>query len=446
MNVNARSLLAHLDSFTTKLEIVDPDVVVITETYLDHTVLDSELQMAEYHIFRRDRNREGGGVLIATKRELHGRTTWVDDTHELISVFIQVPGIGELQVIGGYRPIDNADMGLIERLRWEVEGGKEEKSIIIAGDFNLPTIDWEDRNIVDVQSKQKAVNDLMLLGFMQAVTEGTRDTNTGKCNLLDVILVRPDDIVYSSEVIDGISDHKIAIVELQYTLDTKREEGCEESIYQYHRADKEKIQSMLEEKYLAWRENLQGKSVDKMWQEYLEICREAGNRFIPTKARKKNSDPAYYTAKIRSLKRRGRRTNIKRKRGRATKDEMRQIEHELEGEKRAARSKYMSKVVGGDKDGKGLYRHMQRVKSGAREIPTLKETGKIYTTNEEKAEALQEFYKSVFQPIEEEIPSIEDGNKSFLSISETTNLSVDQMLSDIEAHDFLPWGPLPEAC
>ena len=58
--------------------------------------------------------------------------------------------------------------------------------------------------------------------------------------------------------------------------------------------------------------------------------------------------------------------------------------------------------------GKGFIGHMQRVKkSRAREIPTLKDMDKIYTTNEEKAEALQEFYKSVFQPIEEEIPSIE---------------------------------------
>ena len=423
MNVNARSLLAHLDNFTTKLETVEPDIVVVTETYLDQTVLDSELQMAEYNIFRRDRNREGGGVLVATKRELQGRTTWVDDTYELLGVSIQVPDIGEVHVVGGYRPIDNADMGLIERLSCKVEGIKEEKSMIIAGDFNLPKIDWEDRNIVDVQSKQKVVNDLMSLGFIQAVKEGTRDTQAGKCNLLDVILVRPDDIIYCSEIIDGISDHKIAVVELQYTLDPKEEEDCDEFIYQYHKADSEMIKEVLEGKYRTWSENLQDKTIDEMWNEYLSICKEIGSRFIPTKARKKNSDPAYYTAKIRSLKRRGRRTNIKRKRGRATKEEMRQIEHELEGEKQAARSKYMSKVVGGDKDGKGLYRHLRRTKSGAREIPTLKDNDKIFATNEEKADALQNFYKTVFQPIEEEIPSIEsDEGEVDISVQEIVKI------------------------
>jgi hypothetical protein len=43
----------------------------------------------------------------------------------------------------------------------------------------------------------------MFLGFTQAEKEGTRDTLTGKCNLLDFVLVSPTNAVYYTEVIEG---------------------------------------------------------------------------------------------------------------------------------------------------------------------------------------------------------------------------------------------------
>ena len=41
-----------------------PDVIVITETFLDCTIMDGEIFPQEYSVFRHDRNRHGGGVLI----------------------------------------------------------------------------------------------------------------------------------------------------------------------------------------------------------------------------------------------------------------------------------------------------------------------------------------------------------------------------------------------
>jgi hypothetical protein len=243
----------------------------------------SELEMHDYNIFRRDRNREGGGVLVATKKKLYGRINWSDTDYELIGVFIQVQYVGTAQVIGGYRPLDNADMGIIDRLCEEVQRSGEDINIIIAGDLNLPKIDWENRNTVDVLPKQKTVNNLMLLGFTQAVKEGTRDTHTGRCNLLDVVLVRPDDAVYYTEVIEGFSDHKIVVVEVNFTVDKQIQTEEGEYIYQYHRADGAAITETLEERYIDWIEEGQTTTVDEMWGKYLEICKEIAESFIPKK-------------------------------------------------------------------------------------------------------------------------------------------------------------------
>ena len=42
----------------------NPHVVLITETWLDSTIMDSELYIPKFDIVRLDHNRHGGGVLI----------------------------------------------------------------------------------------------------------------------------------------------------------------------------------------------------------------------------------------------------------------------------------------------------------------------------------------------------------------------------------------------
>ena len=46
------------------------DLIVLTETHLDHSILDSEIFPSHYTVFRKDRKingRHGGGVLIAVR-------------------------------------------------------------------------------------------------------------------------------------------------------------------------------------------------------------------------------------------------------------------------------------------------------------------------------------------------------------------------------------------
>ena len=47
-----------------------PDVAVITETFLDDSILDYEINPQNYSILRYNRNRHGGGVLVAISDNL----------------------------------------------------------------------------------------------------------------------------------------------------------------------------------------------------------------------------------------------------------------------------------------------------------------------------------------------------------------------------------------
>ena len=64
---NARSLFPKLDELKLLCVNHSPDIVCITETWLSHDILDSELNLSGYTLFRLDRNRHGGGVAMFVK-------------------------------------------------------------------------------------------------------------------------------------------------------------------------------------------------------------------------------------------------------------------------------------------------------------------------------------------------------------------------------------------
>ena len=61
---NARSILPKHDELCLVVEVNNPDIVCIVESWLGHDVRDQEIAIPNYNIFRLDRNRHGGGILI----------------------------------------------------------------------------------------------------------------------------------------------------------------------------------------------------------------------------------------------------------------------------------------------------------------------------------------------------------------------------------------------
>ena len=63
-NFNARNSVPKLDELLTLVQCEHPDVICIVESWLNSDILDSEISIPGYQVFRRDRNRHGGGVLV----------------------------------------------------------------------------------------------------------------------------------------------------------------------------------------------------------------------------------------------------------------------------------------------------------------------------------------------------------------------------------------------
>ena len=60
-----------------------PDIVYIVETWLSGDILDSEVSLQGYQLFRLDRNRHGGGVLMYVKNSLSCKLLVCGGLHEL---------------------------------------------------------------------------------------------------------------------------------------------------------------------------------------------------------------------------------------------------------------------------------------------------------------------------------------------------------------------------
>ncbi len=68
--LNTRSLCNKLVDFQSFVYTTDPDVIGVTETWLNDSFSDKEILPYDYQIFRKDRSSRGGGVLIAVRNSI----------------------------------------------------------------------------------------------------------------------------------------------------------------------------------------------------------------------------------------------------------------------------------------------------------------------------------------------------------------------------------------
>ena len=64
MYYNARSLLPKFDHLILSIATYSPHIVCIVETWLCSEINSSEIDIPGYQLYRKDRNRQGGGVLM----------------------------------------------------------------------------------------------------------------------------------------------------------------------------------------------------------------------------------------------------------------------------------------------------------------------------------------------------------------------------------------------
>ena len=91
VHLNITSIPKHIDKLRIYLIKKPVDILSINETRLDESISNDEVGIPGYNLFRKDRNRFGGGVAIYTRNILNvvERSQFVPDTIEAVCIKLQ---------------------------------------------------------------------------------------------------------------------------------------------------------------------------------------------------------------------------------------------------------------------------------------------------------------------------------------------------------------------
>jgi hypothetical protein len=202
---NARSIVNKYEELEIYIENEKPHVIAITESWATTEIGDSEICINGYTLFRKDREgvKRGGGVLLYVKSDLPASLrTDIKSEQFRECVWCDINCGLEKTLFGiCYRPPDSKaedDEGLFQIL-----SSVSNEPVVIMGDFNFPTINWELHSADEGKSIKfvECVEDCFLWQHVDKATRGD--------NVLDLVFSSEKNMIENLKVEEpfGTSDH-----------------------------------------------------------------------------------------------------------------------------------------------------------------------------------------------------------------------------------------------
>jgi hypothetical protein len=186
-----------------------------------------------------------------------------------------------------------------------------------------------------------------------------------------VYLVQPESSFTASSIVQGISDHRGVILEVEW------QGNCcvpqvEKLVPVYHKTDVLGLQNLNREKYGTWASN--GSSVEEIWNNFKKIVSECIKHFVSHKMLRKNPDPEYYSKELKRLKIKIRKAYNRRKLGEQHLQELKRLSKQLLAAKKTAQEMFLRSLL--SKEGKcwpEFYKYVKRRKGYRENIPAIKD-------------------------------------------------------------------------
>ena len=258
--INARSLKAFVASSDNggtkvcKIQLLQQlvfsssyDEVCVCETWLNDSILSSEI-LPGYTIYRRDRlNRTGEGVLVAVKdniRSTHHAELESENT-ELIVIKLIIPNSKSVFLYTFYRPPNSAPDVLLQ-LNSSLLSTRESSCCILLGDFNLPELVWSNPSAPNHHSGQVLYDtfcDLAGDNFLHQLIEGPTHIAGNKLDLLLCNCPEYIEHINTFKTDDFPTDH--LLVEFFIKLKFRRAKPVKRRVFDYKNGDFEGLRSTL---------------------------------------------------------------------------------------------------------------------------------------------------------------------------------------------------------
>lgn len=296
IHCNARSILPKMHEIRTIALNTKAAVISITETWLDKSVTNAEININNYSVVRSDRCRNGGGVCMFIRKDLafSPRLDLARDGIEAMWIDILLPKTKPILIGTVYRPPkDNDFLSVFEEQLNKINPGCE---IYILGDFNICML-----HKMSVLYK-RYLSIMAMFNFKQLIKEATRITANSR-TLLDHVIVNFEEKVTQSGVLSiGLSDHLLTYC----TRKNNKNSDCEhstENIIKIRSTKRYSQPEFIEKLNNAnWSKLYTNRNVNSAWKIFCEIFMSVLNDVAPIREVKvKNHTEPWITPEILEL-------------------------------------------------------------------------------------------------------------------------------------------------
>ena len=210
---NARSIVNKTPLLQIERESNKHDLIFVTESWLDNTILDGELiPDTESSIFRNDRNRHGGGVFIIAANHLSPVRKIIFEHDNLELLMLETRTKHGKSLFGClYRP-PSASVTFFDDYQMVLEKilpfSHQYLAITIVGDFNINS---QQSNVSSMSPSAQRLSCLSdTLNMEQLVNFYTRESSSSLVgSIIDLLFTNRPDLFSNVEVYPGLgtSDH-----------------------------------------------------------------------------------------------------------------------------------------------------------------------------------------------------------------------------------------------
>lgn len=303
-HVNARSLLkpGRLDELYLELCCLHNfDLIGISESHLSTSIPDSDINIPNYNVMRRDRNRQGGGVLLY----VHDRFTCVRrpdlESPSLEMLWVEITLRNHNVLVGVcYRPPNQSAQDVdvfIDGLQDTLESitGPANQSIVLLGDFNDRCTAW-DSDHVNSELGQKLVNLVASLNLFQLIQTPTRNEN-----LLDLLITDSPGYFTDVDTLSPINDLDHHVIHGTLALSTPKAYSFKRKVWLYELGNYARLNNLF--LLTDWDEFFSAsQNLDELTYRLTDLVLEYAEECIPNKiVTIRSRDKPGMTSEIRKL-------------------------------------------------------------------------------------------------------------------------------------------------
>ena len=419
--------------------------LVVTESHLDDTILDAEVQIKNYDTIRSDRiNRMQGGTILY----LHQSIT-VDEIQKFSDGYVEAVMVhlkkSKLIIASIYRAPNTPKTSFSECLKTVNTFIEKHKNcdLLLMGDYNFRFVDWQTEAInkygIPVEEQEQAIQ-LISFSHKHLLTQVVEE-NTRKDYIIDLIFITDVDMIHNisvEKVTDRMTDHNIVKCCFTHKSLQSEQQVTPRTFQQKHpldnlniaKADWTAINEELE--VINWDSEMENSSVEEMYQilenHIIDICTK--HTPVRTRITNKYKIPNKRLALIRRKKRLNSKINCRKfvrenfPENLIQKLEKKKAEVEEEIRKSIVEEKESKEIKAIEQmksNPKMFYTYMKKFsKSDSKIGPLADDEGNIHSDAKAKAEILQKQYTKVFsnpdnastdhlsKPDELQYPTLED--------------------------------------